>query len=187
MLGAVCVAAATAVTLIACETEAEAVAAATGALDTAPVEEVPLDAPVVVDVASVDQAAEALASRLAVIDDPEARLTARFEEFRKANAELPRGDGADLRSLVATGAAIRARLLDTPEAIRDGEQARRARAERGEVFAPTRADLAAFAAARAHMDARIGAHPVVPEDQQTPEGTPTPGSMNTEVLGHGTR
>ncbi len=97
-------------------------------------------APAVVDTIRVERAEAALATRLAAVRDPEARFAARFAAFREAQADVRRDAELDQRSVLATSAAIRARLLGTEEAARDGEAADRGRQERGEVFEASDAD-----------------------------------------------
>jgi len=113
-------------------------------------------APAVVDTARVERAVEALPTRLAAVRDPEARYGERFAAFREAQADVMRDGELDRRSVLATSAAIRARLLGTEEAARDGEVADQARVERGEVYEPSAADRAAFARAAARVAERAG-------------------------------
>jgi hypothetical protein len=153
----------------------EDVAGARGALAATPPVEAPIvEAPVVVDTVRVDRAERALAARLVAVDDPEARMAARFEQFRTAQADVRRDDLLDRNSVLATSAAIRARLLGTEEAERDGEAADLARRNRGDIVrVATRADLASFALARAAAAERAGSREPVPMELRTPDGIPT--------------
>jgi hypothetical protein len=154
----------------------EDVVGARGALAATPPVEVPIvEAPVVVDTGRVDRAEVALAARIATVADPEERMTARFDQFHTAQADVMRDGELDRNSVLATQAAIRARLLDTPEARRDDEDAERARRARGEALAPTPADLASFEEARAHRDTRTATTRVaaVPLELRVPEGIAT--------------
>jgi len=119
-------------------------------------------APAVVDTARVERAAEALTTRLAAVREPEARFAERFAAFREAQVDVMRDGELDQRSVLATSAAIRARLLGTEEAARDGQAADQARIERGEVYEPSPADRAAFARAAARMAERGGARAPAP-------------------------
>ena len=127
----------------------------------------------------VDRATEALAMRLAPIDDPEARMAARFEQFDTEEAVVRRDVALDRRSGVATAAAIRARIFGTEEAARDGEAADVARRDRGEHTVLTSADLAGFEVARARLAERTGRSEPVPMELRTPEGVATPTSVPT--------
>ncbi len=168
---------------------APAVDRATGALGEAPLpsDDVP---PGTVDSARVDRADDALLLVLEGTDDPEARLAARFSQFETASAEVQRDADLDLSSVTATGAALRARLLDSPEARRDGEEADRARALRGDVFVPTAADRASFEMVLAGIDERAAEREraPAPRELRTPEGVSTTTVMPTaEELRHGAR
>ena len=167
--------------LTACAREQEDVARATGALEAAPAAVDPaVEAPVVIDTSRVDRAEVALAARIATLTDPEARTVARLEQLSAAQADVMRDGELDRRSALATQAAIRARLIGTEEAARDGEAADVARRGRGEVLTPTRADLAAFELARTRIAARIGDRGAAPMELRTPTGVATASAPPTE-------
>ena len=170
---------AVALALAACSTAEPAdVAATRGALIDVPIDAP--DAPVVIDGARIDRVESDLRGTLAATDDPEARMDARVERFRAAEAELHRDETLDRRSAIETAAAIRARILGSDDARQDAEAAERARIARGE---PTRLDLRGMPspeAARAAVERRIGIRPLVPAELRTPEGVATPTAPPTE-------
>ena len=172
--------------LAACGTEHGEIAGASGALEAAAPSDPVDDTPVVIDEARVDRSDAALLAALDAIDDPEARMAARFDHFQRAEAELHLDAALDRRSAAETAAVMRARFLDTPEARRDSDEADRLRSARGEVFAPTPADRAAFEALRAMRASRDEAPAAVPMGLRTPDGIATPYTPPTaEELRHG--